>query len=327
MWHNAGIEGDLSATPAIALGVNDVTMRQLISAYSIFPNLGARTEPHLIDRIETGRGNEIYRYEAQRTEALDPAVAYVIHSLMRGVVMRGTAASLNASKLSYAAGKTGTTSNYRDAWFVGYTPDLLTAVWVGFDDGTPIRVSSGEAAVPIWASYMTRAPHSTAEIQPPQGVSMVEVEAMTGRVWQPGCGPSVIEAYLSGTEPREPCGGYFDGSQVLSIYEEPPMYSDEMAPMPMDMSQNEIVVDPDEGDTMDVDMDVETDTMEVEPPVVDSSALREERRRRDRPLPPPIIAPPVRADTPIVRPAPPPPGAPPTPPPQDTSKVDSLVIR
>jgi membrane carboxypeptidase/penicillin-binding protein len=326
MWHNAGIEGDLSATPAIALGVNDVSMRELVSAYSMFPNLGTRTEPHLIDKVETTKGGEMYHYDTQGTQVIDPDVAYVMHTLMRGVVMRGTAASLNQSGLGYAAGKTGTTSNYRDAWFVGYTPDLLTAVWVGFDDGTPIRISSGEAAVPIWAMYMTRAPHSDADIRPPGGVSMVEVEAQTGRVWQQGCGPSVVEAYLSGTEPREPCGGYYDGSQMIGIYEEPPMYNDQMA-MPDYSSPSEIVIDPADTAAMDSDtaLYVEPDTVTFEQSTIDTLRAREERRRRERqqaPPPPPIIAPPARLDTPIVRPSPPPP----TTPPPDSTPVDSLYI-
>ncbi|HEU4879186.1 MAG TPA: penicillin-binding transpeptidase domain-containing protein, partial [Gemmatimonadaceae bacterium] len=221
-------------------------------------------------------------------------------SLMRGVVERGTAASLNQYGLGYVAGKTGTTSNYRDAWFVGYVPDLLTAVWVGFDDGTPLRMSSGEAAVPIWATFMTRAPHRQSEIQAPQGVTIVEVEAATGRVWQPGCGPSVTEAFLSGTEPREPCGGYFDGSQVLSIYEEPGMMSEEMAAAlaAADSSMNrvEIVDDPDMAEIQEADTAIEEqiDTVLTKPPVVQ----------------PPVVQPPVIAP----------------PPPRDTLK-DSLLIR
>jgi penicillin-binding protein 1B len=292
VWHNVGITGELSSTPAIALGVDDITMRELVSAYTVFPNLGARSEPHLIERIVEGKSSELYKFEDTRREAMDPAVAFVINSLMRGVVERGTAASLNQYGLSYVAGKTGTTSNYRDAWFVGYVPDLLTAVWVGFDDGTPLRMSSGEAAVPIWATFMTKAPHRQSEIQAPQGVTMVEVEAATGRVWQAGCGPSVTEAFLSGTEPREPCGGYFDGSQVLSIYEEPGMMSEEMAAAlaAADASMNrvEIVDDPDLAEMQEADtaIDEQIDTVQTKPPVVQPPVVQ-----------PPVIVPPPTRDT------------------------------
>ncbi|MEO5580291.1 MAG: penicillin-binding transpeptidase domain-containing protein, partial [Gemmatimonadaceae bacterium] len=217
----AGFSGDLSETPAIALGVDDVTMRELVSAYSVFPNLGARTDPHLIEKVEMAGGRQVYSYEPRKTDALDPAVAYVIHSLMRGVVLRGTASALNQSGLGHVAGKTGTTSNYRDAWFVGYVPDLLTAVWVGFDDGTPLRMSSGESAVPIWAAFMRGAPRVRGEIQPPPGVSVVQVEAASGRVWRPGCGPAIAEVFLAGSEPRGSCGGAFDGSQIYVQFSEP----------------------------------------------------------------------------------------------------------
>ena len=117
--HDAGIDGDLSDTPAIALGVDDVSMRDLVEAYSVFPNLGTRAEPYLIDRVEDADGDEVYQHEMDRHDALEPAVAYVMHSLLRGVVIRGTGARLNSYGLGYVAGKTGTTNNYRDAWFVG----------------------------------------------------------------------------------------------------------------------------------------------------------------------------------------------------------------
>src|SRR6185295_18357188 len=157
-------------------------------AYSTFANLGSRVEPYLIEKIEQN-GSDVYAVEAQKTEVMDPAVAYVINSLMRGIVERGTAAALNESGLGNVAGKTGTTSNYRDAWFVGYVPDLLTVAWVGFDDGTPLRMSSGEAVVPMWASYMSKTKHSSGEMSPPQGITVAQIDAMSGQLWQPACGP------------------------------------------------------------------------------------------------------------------------------------------
>ncbi len=286
--NKAGITGDLSKTAAIALGVDDVSMRELVAAYSIFPNLGVRIEPHLIERVQSGMGGEVYSYEVQRTEAMDPAVAYVVHSLMRGVVMRGTAASLNQAGLGYIAGKTGTTSNYRDAWFVGYAPDLLTAVWVGFDDGTPLRMSSGEAAVPIWADYMRKAPHSHGELRPPAGVSVVEVDAATGRLWQAECGPPVVEVFLSGTAPRESCGGYFDYGQIMAGFEEPALYGDSIAmdgQMESDTATG-IVKDPDEVEVPETPVPVAADSIPVAPAPIPAPPI----------LPPPP-PPPVTKDS------------------------------
>ena len=324
VMHDAGIEGDLSNTPAIALGVDDVTMRELVEAYSIFPNLGARANPFLISKVEDRDGDELYSREPDLNEGMDPATAYVMHSLMRGVVLRGTAARLNQYGLGYVAGKTGTTNSYRDAWFVGYVPDLLTAVWVGFDDGTPLRISSGEAAVPMWAEYMRRAPHSKSDLQAPEGVSILEVEAATGRVWRAGCGPSVVEVFLSGTEPRDVCGGYWEGDPTLTGFEEPSYLTEEqwaewmrqMAGMQEDSLYPVI-------DTVGYEVEIEaSDTIGVEPedpeiPVIDSIPLPRDTIR------PPVVPPPV-VPPPIIPPPPPspvPPAAPPNPPPVPIDSV------
>ena len=326
VWNKAGFSGDLSNTPAIALGVDDVSMRDVVAAYSIFPNLGARSEPYLIDRVVKRSGGEIYKYEPQQTRAIDPAVAYVIHSLMRGVVMRGTAARLNQLGLGYLAGKTGTTSNYRDAWFVGYAPDLLTAVWVGFDDGTPLGMSSGEAAVPMWAAFMQRVPHVISEIRPPSGVSVVEVEAASGRLYRPGCGPSVVEAFLAGTEPREQCGGVYNGSYAMSGFEEPPMIADEQAAAmsneALGLHDPQIINDPDS-----TDMSAAEDTAQQENTgdSVQTSRQVDTLRRDSRQQRPPSRALPPTTQPPVAAPQPvSPPEAPPPPPPPP--KRDTLAL-
>jgi hypothetical protein len=134
-------------------------------------------------------------------------------------------------------------------------------------------MSSGEAAVPIFGSFLSRVPHRKDEIGTPQGVSIVEVEAASGLVWQPGCGPSVIEAFLAGTEPRQQCGGYYNGMQDLSIYTEPPMLSDEMAAqmaMYDSLYRVQPIEDPDLADMSMVDTatEVDDDTVVVDTPMV-----------------------------------------------------------
>ncbi len=225
----AGIEGDLSDTPAVALGVDDVSMREIVSAYSIFPNLGARTRPHIIEKIESTSGRTIYEFDERAKKSIDPDVAYVIHSMMRGVVQRGTASDLQHLGLGHIAGKTGTTNDYRDAWFVGYAPDLLTAAWVGFDDGTPLRISSGEAALPIWAAYMAKAPHKRADIAPPDGVNLVDIEPSSGLLWRSGCGQPFKEAFLAGTEPDEQCTPRPEPTPLWIDFEEPPVITPEQS--------------------------------------------------------------------------------------------------
>jgi penicillin-binding protein 1B len=331
VWTEAGFTGDLSETPAIALGVDEVSMREVVAAYSIFPNLGERSEPHLIERVEKRGGGVIYDFNPQLTRVIEADVAYVIHSLMRGVVMRGTAARLNQYGLDYLAGKTGTTSNYRDAWFVGYAPDLLTAVWIGFDDGSPLRMSSGEAAVPMWGEYMLRVPHSKGELQAPPGVSVVQVDAVTGGLWGPGCGEAVTEVFLSGTEPHEQCGGFNESSFAMAPYEEPPMLTDEQADAMsnegMSVPQSEVVHDPDA-----TDVSAEADTADEASADDSTSAQRQinatsrdsaQQRRRGRVIPPTAQPIPTPVDTgeaqpvtPPQPPQPPPPSPPPQPPPQ-----------
>jgi membrane carboxypeptidase/penicillin-binding protein len=106
-----------------------------------------------------------------------------------------------------AAGKTGTTNDLRDAWFVGFTPELLTVVWVGFDDNQPVGLSGSQAALPIWTDFMMAAlaGHPNVSFQPPAGVSFVTIDRDTGRLAQPGCPRIISEVFVAGTEPTEAC--------------------------------------------------------------------------------------------------------------------------
>jgi penicillin-binding protein 1B len=223
---DARLAEDFSGTPAIALGVDEVTMRDLAGAYTVFPNLGRRSEPHLVSKVESRSGRTIHRQRGRQRKVLKPDVAYVVHSMLRGVVQQGTASSLKGHGLGHLAGKTGTTNNYRDAWFIGYSPDLVTATWVGFDSGAPLRVSSAEAALPVWAAYMTKVQHEERQIAPPRGVTLLEVERSSGLRWQNGCGASVEEAFLSGTEPEGTCQPRRRRPEpVLADYQEPAVIS------------------------------------------------------------------------------------------------------
>jgi penicillin-binding protein 1B len=201
----AGFEGKIDAVPALSLGVAGVSMRELAGAYTIFPNLGTRSDPFLLAEMHDRSGKLLYRHEPQKIEVTSPQVAYVMHSLLRGVVRRGTASRLSRYGLGHTAGKTGTTSDYRDAWFAGYTPDLVTTVWVGTDRGAPLRLSSAEAAVPIWGTYMSRIKTSRKEIEAPEGVVFRNIDPQSGWVWAEGCPGPRREVFLSGTAPTREC--------------------------------------------------------------------------------------------------------------------------
>ena len=213
-----GFEEKFRQIPALPLGVTEVSMRELTAAYTAFPTLGMRSEPFLLREVRDVRGRSMFHFtpEAKRVAAAEPV--YVMHSLLRGVVQRGTAARLKRYGLGGVAGKTGTTNDYRDAWFVGYTSDMVTSVWVGFDHGAPLRLSSGEAAIPIWGAYMSSIPHLHNEINPPAGVTFRQIDPETGMLWDDGCPGPLREVFLKGTAPTQHCPRGFFGGIVRRVF-------------------------------------------------------------------------------------------------------------
>ena len=201
---NLGID-NVRNVPAMPLGVGEVSMRELTAAYTVFPNLGERVEPFLLTRVKDRGGKVLFEAKVQRKHVVDAAATYVVHTLLRGVVRRGTATRLKRYGLGSVAGKTGTTNDYRDAWFVGYTADVVTTVWVGFDHGAPLRLSSSEAALPIWGAYMRETPHVTAQPVPPPGVTFRDIDPESGMLWRKDCPGPIREVYLAGTAPTRYC--------------------------------------------------------------------------------------------------------------------------
>lgn len=195
----------VDAIPALPLGVTEVSMRELTAAYTVFPNLGDRVEPFLLSAVRDRNGKVLFGHEVQRKRVADPSSVYVMHTLLRGVVRRGTATRLKRYGLGEVAGKTGTTNDYRDAWFVGYTADLVTSVWVGFDRGAPLRLSSSEAAIPIWGAYMSDLPTTAPAPDPPEGVTFRDIDPESGMLWREGCPGPIREVYLDGTAPTRHC--------------------------------------------------------------------------------------------------------------------------
>ncbi len=154
-----GITTPLRPVPSLAIGSSEVIPLELVSAYGVFANQGIRTEPIAITRIEDRYGNVIYQHTARQREVLSRATAYIMTTMLEDVVNAGTGGRIRWYYKFYkpAAGKTGTTNNYTDAWFVGFTPHLTAGVWVGLDDPElklgPIGTGAG-AALPFWATFM-----------------------------------------------------------------------------------------------------------------------------------------------------------------------------
>jgi len=213
-----GFDEKFDAIPALPLGVTEVTMRELTAAYTAFPNLGTRVEPYLLTEVRDREGKQLFAQDVERKKVADRAPVYVTHTLLRGVVQRGTASHLKRYGLGYCAGKTGTTNDYRDAWFVGYTPDMVTTVWVGFDHGAPLRLSSAEAAIPVWGSYMSAIPHVHGEPAPPKGVTFRNIDPETGMLWREDCPGPLREVFLDGTAPTHSCPSGILGRVIRKVF-------------------------------------------------------------------------------------------------------------
>lgn len=163
MADRTGISGDLPKFPAVYLGAFESTLRDLVSAYSAFPNRGARARPFVISEIQDRYGRRVYLATMAASQAITPGAAVTTSRLLEGVIRDGTGAAAGNHGVDFAAGgKTGTTDNYRDAWFVGYTGVLTGGVWVGFDERSR-GLSQGygaRLALPIWAKVMVAAKNS-----------------------------------------------------------------------------------------------------------------------------------------------------------------------
>ena len=187
-----GIGSQLPMVPSLALGTGEVTLLELTSAYSAFANNGSVASPRFITRVEDPSGKAIWHGAERHTQAVSSTTAYLMSSMLADVVSGGTAARARVSGFTLpAAGKTGTTDDYSDAWFIGYTPHLLTGVWFGLDQPAPIMREGfgGVVAVPAWAAFMRAA---TKGLKPewykmPAGIEKVPICRLSGMRAGPGC--------------------------------------------------------------------------------------------------------------------------------------------
>ncbi len=208
VWKRLGVGSTPKAYPSIALGVFEATPLEIATAYTVFPNLGTVRPLRHIARILSGDKNVTRRAKSAPKSIAQPDATFLVTNMMRSVINEGTGAGARSAGFSLdAAGKTGTTNDLRDAWFVGFTPELLTVVWVGFDDNQPLGLSGSQAALPIWTEFMTRALAGRANVQfeAPDGISYVDIDPDTGKLALPTCPRSMTEAFVAGTEPLETC--------------------------------------------------------------------------------------------------------------------------
>src|ERR1700686_2282128 len=205
---SAGI-ASVKATPAMALGAYDATPVDMTAAYTSFANGGVRLSPVFVNSVRNAKGDVVMNIAAEKKQVLDPRVAFVMTTMLEGVVNFGTAYGVRTRGFTApAAGKTGSS---HDGWFAGYTSNLLCIVWVGYDDYSDIRLSGAQTAAPIWAEFMKKAVAlpGYSDVKPfsqPQGVIDVQLDKITNRLATPSCPDDYTIAFVAGTEPRDTCG-------------------------------------------------------------------------------------------------------------------------
>ncbi len=201
-----GITSPLAMDYSLALGSSVLTLQELTAAYGVFANGGKRTEPYFIRKILDYDGQVIEENHVRVHDGIDPDLAYVVTNMLEDVVKYGTGHQMKELGRP-SAGKTGTTNNFLDALYIGYVPDLVTGVWVGYDDMRPLgqSESGSKAAGPIWLSFMKEATKDWEKkpfIAPP-GVIFVKVDEETGLLPSAGSESTYLECFRKGTEPRE----------------------------------------------------------------------------------------------------------------------------
>lgn len=206
----AGLSGDIPPYPAVVLGSAEVTLLDLTSAYTPFATLGRRSEPRFVVRVEDRAGRTVYATSPEGRRVLDPAVAFLTTSVLQDVVSRGTATAVRAAGFrGPVAGKTGTTNEGTDTWFIGYTPERVAGIWIGLDDPQQIvpGATGGSLAAPAWGRAMRRLGHQGGGWSPPPGVETRTVDEV-GNMVGAGCpvyGDTRQEFFLAGTAPASDC--------------------------------------------------------------------------------------------------------------------------
>jgi penicillin-binding protein 1A len=213
----AGLDESSTAGPAMALGTVAVSPVELTSAYTAFASLGTLAEPRWLLTIEDAGGRVLWSSEPRRRKVLDPGVAYLINDVLAESLERGTGSIVRESGIRLpAAGKTGTTNDGADTWFVGYTPQMAAGIWIGFDQPQPIveDATGGKVAAPLWANIMRRAHADRPLLEPwpqPKEVVARRIDPASGLILKDGCNPvrgqARRELFLEDALPAAWCPG------------------------------------------------------------------------------------------------------------------------
>ncbi|MGH9441299.1 MAG: PBP1A family penicillin-binding protein [Thermoanaerobaculia bacterium] len=204
----AGISSPLRGYPSLALGSFETSPMEIASAYCALADGGVRVEPSAIVGVTDAAGKVLERRETPLKRVLPPDAVFLVDSLMQGVVNRGTGGGVRSRGVQgVLAGKTGTTNDGRDAWFIGFSPKILAAVWVGFDDNRGLNLSGSQAAVPIFTEFIKGVPANLLEerFPPPADIVTAQIDPETGMLVTPYCPQTMTEVFLLGSAPTQAC--------------------------------------------------------------------------------------------------------------------------
>jgi len=221
--HRMGISTTLNPVPSLAIGSSEVTMWDMVPAFSIFPNGGVRKEPYYITKILDRNGNVKYeRTRIDQEEVLSPQTAYIMTNMLQTVVDRGTGVGARLRGFTRpAAGKTGTTNSNTDNWFVGFVPQITCGVWVGFDDKTKIGIGKGEVgattALPIWTEFMKAATATlpVRDFPVPPGIYTATICLDSGKLARADCPRTTTDIFTDATLPKEECNVNHKGQRSI----------------------------------------------------------------------------------------------------------------
>jgi len=202
-----GIRSLLADNLSIALGTSGVSLLEMTAAFGALAYGGVFVAPTAAQAVMTPEGDPAWRHTPERHQALSAQATFVMTSMLTGVVERGTASKAKAMGLrTSVAGKTGTTDGYRDAWFIGYSPDIVVGVWVGFDDEEALHLTGAQAALPMWVEFMRQIlPAAPRKVAMPSAVVTRDIDPTTGQLATSKCPQRAPELFIEGTEPTVYC--------------------------------------------------------------------------------------------------------------------------
>ena len=223
--HDLGIVADLPAVLPISIGADEVSLLELVGAYQAFASEGILEEPYAVESVIDAKDHQIYHHEDVSDRVIKPQVAFLITGALKAVLRYGTGASSGRLGLDFpAAGKTGTTQDYKDAYFIGYTPRIAAGVWVGFDQPESIGLTGAQAALPAWTQFMIdSAPADPEDFPEPSGITYATIDPETGGLATSSCPRAVSLPFLVGTAPRFMCPVH--GGILASAPSPPPAFS------------------------------------------------------------------------------------------------------